>query len=352
MIKDFSAILLRWFDKHGRKDLPWQADADPYRIWLSEVMLQQTQVKTVIPYFEKFCNRFPNVRELADAEQDEVLHLWSGLGYYARARNLHHAAKQVVAQFSGEFPREQETLESLKGVGRSTAAAIRAQAFEQPAAILDGNVKRVLTRLFAIEEWPGASATEKRLWESSESLLPKHRLRDYTQAIMDLGATLCTRAKPDCINCPFQSQCEGYQLGIVDQLPARKPKKASPIKEVTFLLIRNNKGELLLEKRPSVGIWGGLWSFPEASQEMISAELEAFGLQEKERVKLEPGEHVFSHFRLQYQPIVIDAGEDQPGVIQEPENHIWYSTAHPKELGLAAPVVKLIERLQTCENEL
>lgn len=350
MINNFSQTLLYWFDQHGRKNLPWQQSSDPYRIWLSEIMLQQTQVKTVIPYFEKFCARFPSVKDLADAPEDEVMHLWSGLGYYARARNLHHAAKQVVNEYAGEFPQQQHELEALKGVGRSTAAAIRAQAFGEQAAILDGNVKRVLARLFAIEEWPGQSAVEKRMWELSESLLPKSRLRDYTQAIMDLGATLCTRSRPDCNACPFQQDCLAYQNDKIADLPARKPKKFSPTKEIAFLLILNNSGEVLLQKRPPTGIWGGLWSFPESELDQVENSLSDIGLAPEVLEHMEPGEHVFSHFRLRYHPVLV-IGEFTGGLaVQEPENQIWYSSAQPQELGLAAPVSKLIKRIQLGES--
>ena len=298
MIEGFAATLLSWYDQHGRKDLPWHKSADPYQIWLSEVMLQQTQVKTVIPYFEKFLARFPTVVALANAQEDEVLHLWSGLGYYARARNLHHAAKQVLNEFSGKVPRQQAELESLKGIGRSTAAAIRAQAFGESAAILDGNVKRVLARLVAEEEWPGKPSAETRLWQLSESLLPESRIRDYTQAIMDLGALVCKRSNPGCQSCPFQTTCKAFRQQRVNELPARKPKKAMPVRQITFLILLNPEQEVLLEKRPPVGIWGGLWSFPEATTDSVQDRLAEFNVLDATATKLDSGQHVFSHFRL------------------------------------------------------
>ena len=352
MIDRFATRLLAWYDEYGRKDLPWHKNADPYQIWLSEVMLQQTQVKTVIPYFEKFLTRFPKVTDLAEADEDEVLHLWSGLGYYARARNLHHAAKQVVNEFSGEVPCQQEELESLKGIGRSTAAAIRAQAYGEPAAILDGNVKRVLARLFAEDEWPGKKAAENRLWQHSEALLPESRIRDYTQAIMDLGSLVCTRASPDCEHCPFQIDCEAFRQQRVDQLPTRKPKKATPVRQTTFLILRNPAREVLLEKRPPMGIWGGLWSFPEVSEDCFHQKLAGFRIQGANQRTLESGQHVFSHFRLNYQPLLVDVQTDPADGIYEAGQYIWYSAKQEsKAVGLAAPVAKLLEQLDDIHTD-
>lgn len=354
MIEDFSSRLLDWFDLHGRKDLPWQKDSDPYKIWLSEVMLQQTQVSTVIPYFERFLARFPKVTDLARAEQDEVLHLWSGLGYYARGRNLHAAAIRVLEQFGAVFPKEQEDLESLPGVGRSTAGAIRAQAFEQPAPILDGNVKRVLTRLAGIREWPGNKSVENKLWQLSEQLLPQNRLRDHTQAIMDLGATLCTRSKPDCERCPFQPDCQANLQKLQADIPARKPKKQKPVREKIFIVLVNQNGELLLEKRPATGIWGGLWSFPETSDDELEQTVEKYaGFAGMERntersnpTWLDRGTHVFSHFQLNYRPLLIRTDQVRGHQISEAQQQIWYSDALSSEIGLAAPVTKLLKQIQ------
>lgn len=353
MIKDFALRLLKWWDKNGRKDLPWQQDSDPYKIWLSEIMLQQTQVTTVIPYFERFIERFPSVRDLAVAEQDEVLHLWSGLGYYARARNLHAAAKKIVDDFSGTFPAAQAELESLPGVGRSTAGAIRAQAFELPSAILDGNVKRVLTRLEGIEDWPGSSAVEKQLWALSESLLPKERLRDYTQAIMDLGATLCTRSKPDCDNCPFQNDCVAKRGELQKQIPASKPKKTKPVRETVFLLLRNPHGQLLLEKRPPIGIWGGLWSFPEAEFENHQSRLQQLNVTQVNGngTWLDKGSHIFSHFQLDYLPLLVEVDLSFSKQVSEASQQIWYSDALSNEIGLAAPVARLLKQIQQTQDQ-
>ena len=345
MIDDFSARLLHWFDEYGRKDMPWQRDSDPYRIWLSEVMLQQTQVNTVIPYFERFVERFPAVQDLANAELDEVLHLWSGLGYYARGRNLHAAAKKVAVEFDGTFPTEQEALQSLPGVGRSTAGAIRAQAFEQKAPILDGNVKRVLARLSGLEEWPGSTSAQKQLWQLSEDLLPDNRLRDYTQAIMDLGATICVRNKPGCSQCPFNADCVASIEQRQAEIPARKPKKQKPVREKIFLVLTNDAGELLLEKRPPTGIWGGLWSFPETVEDELEDALQKYTSQKTLRW-LKTGSHVFSHFQLNYKPLLIKTSISDRAGVSEAERHIWYTDALSSEIGLAAPVTKLLKQIQ------
>lgn len=259
----FARNLLHWYDKHGRHDLPWHHNRNAYRVWVSEIMLQQTQVTTVIPYFEAFMARFPDVRALASAPEDDVLSHWSGLGYYARARNLHKAAKQVVMEFGGEFPADQETLESLTGIGRSTAAAILAQAFGKRATILDGNVKRVLARYHAVPGWPGQSAVLNKLWEHAENHTPEERVKDYTQAIMDLGAMVCTRNKPECKTCPVNDGCQAYNRDEVQRYPGPKPRKEKPEKTTWMLILEDTKGRILLERRPPTGIWGGLWSLPE-----------------------------------------------------------------------------------------
>jgi len=371
----FSQRLLAWWDEHGRKELPWQQDADPYKIWLSEIMLQQTQVATVVPYFERFIERFLSVKDLAAAEQDEVLHLWSGLGYYARGRNLHAAAKKLVEEFAGEFPRTLEELTTLPGIGRSTGGAILAQAFEIPAPILDGNVKRVLTRLEGITEWPGQTKVEKHLWQLSETLMLQSRLRDsstsglrdshksrlgdsstsrlrdYTQAIMDLGATLCTRAKPDCERCPFTENCQAHTRDLVDQIPARKPKKAKPVREKIFLVLRNDQGEILLEKRPATGIWGGLWSFPEVAPDELDSALDQRGYRAHQHEWLPEGSHVFSHFQLNYRPLLISYENRQlVRHLDEAGQQIWYSGALENRIGLAAPVAGLLRKIQDSSN--
>ena len=262
-MNEFARRLLAWFDLHGRKDLPWQQAISPYRVWVSEIMLQQTQVKTVIPYFENFMARFPAIHDLAAASQDEVLHHWTGLGYYARARNLHKTAKIIVADHEGEMPLTVDALVSLPGIGRSTAGAIVSICSGRRAAILDGNVKRVLARHFAIEGWPGSTAAVKSLWAKAEELTPVDRVADYTQAIMDLGATVCTRATPACEQCPMHGTCIALATNRIAELPGRKPKKDLLVRQTTMLIIESGNS-VLLEQRPPAGLWGGLWSLPDA----------------------------------------------------------------------------------------
>ncbi|MBD3609161.1 MAG: A/G-specific adenine glycosylase, partial [Gammaproteobacteria bacterium] len=263
----FAERLLVWFDQHGRKELPWKS-SDPYRVWISEIMLQQTQVTTVIPYFERFITRFPDIATLAMAKQDEVLHLWTGLGYYARARNLHKAAQIIQQQYQGRFPEDFDQVIALPGIGRSTAGAILAQAMEQRHAILDGNVKRLLSRLYVIEGWPGEKQTENKLWQLAEELTPRQRIADYTQAVMDIGATLCKRSKPDCDHCPFHNHCQARRQGRQAELPHRKPKKDKPVKRCHMLILQDAQGHVLLQQRPPSGIWGGLWSLPECPEDI------------------------------------------------------------------------------------
>ena len=263
MTKQISQAILDWHSDHGRTDLPWQQSNDAYPIWVSEIMLQQTQVSTVLPYFERFMARFPSINSLAGAEMDEVLHLWTGLGYYARARNLHRAAVCIKDQHQGNFPTQFDEVLALPGIGRSTAGAILAFSQEQRHAILDGNVKRVLARFYAIDGWPGQKPVENRLWELAAHNTPTEQVARYTQAIMDFGATLCTRSKPDCDNCPLQADCLAYKSGRVAELPQAKPKTAKPTKHTYMLLIRDNDNAYLLEQKPPSGIWGGLWCPPQ-----------------------------------------------------------------------------------------
>src|SRR5687768_11234269 len=275
-MREFAATIIGWQKRHGRHDLPWQGTRDPYRIWLSEVMLQQTQVAAVIPYFGRFLQRFPTVGALAEASEDEVLRLWSGLGYYARGRNLHAAAKQIVAQ--GGFPASAQALCALPGIGRSTAAAIAAFAYGERAAILDGNVKRVLARCYGLHH-------KDEMWEKAEQLLPRRSIEVYTQALMDVGATVCTR-KPACERCPVKAGCVARKTGRIDELPAPRPRRPWPLRKATWFVYRN-AGRVMLERRPSPGIWGGLWCFPE------KAVLKAGTAR-----RLEPIDHGFTHFRL------------------------------------------------------
>ena len=258
----FQQKVLTWFDTNGRKNLPWQKDISPYRIWLSEIMLQQTQVTTVIPYFNQFIQRFPDIYQLAKAPVDSVLQLWAGLGYYARARNLHKTAI-IIAKNGAQFPNDLNSLMELPGIGRSTAGAILSIAFNNSHPILDGNVRRVLARVHAISGWTSSTTVSHKLWQLSSLYTPSVRCADYTQAMMDMGATLCTRSKPNCELCPIHSHCDARINNLVSKIPSPKPKKKLPIKHLVFLLLQNKDQQILLEKRPASGIWGGLWSFPE-----------------------------------------------------------------------------------------
>ena len=324
-ITKFQNAVLNWYDQFGRKDLPWQQMIEPYKIWLSEIMLQQTQVTTVIPYFDKFIEYFPTVNELAHANIDIVLSLWAGLGYYARARNLHKTAKIIMAEYDGKFPNTVDELIKLPGIGRSTAGAIVATAFQQRAAILDGNVKRVLTRYFAIEGWPGKPDIDNQLWELAEQLTPRQRVRDYTQAMMDLGATVCTRSKPNCNQCPLQSKCLGFQTDNPTQFPNNKPKKAMPVKSAIMLVIKNKNNAILLRKRPPTGIWGGLWSLPEFETiDAMHAWLTQTNIQIKQPESIIAFRHTFSHYHLdievyQVDNVIFNMIADDDAVWVEPE---------------------------------
>lgn len=343
---DFSQAVLNWFDIHGRKHLPWQQNITPYRVWISEIMLQQTQVATVIPYFERFMERFPSVKELAEAEQDEVLHLWTGLGYYARARNLHACARTVWSEHQGEFPRSVEVLSELPGIGRSTAGAIASISMGINAAILDGNVKRVLCRYYAVEGWPGTTAVQKELWEIAERLTPSERCNHYTQAMMDMGATLCTRSKPQCGLCPLESGCQARIQGNQKDYPHSKPKKEKPEKHTQLIMLMEPGGQVLLEQRPQQGIWGGLWSFPElpAGEDARARSETLFGDAVANTETWASFRHTFSHYHLHIQPILVHLSS-RPSAIGERAMH-WYNPAEPSELGLAAPVKTLLEKLR------
>jgi len=347
-----SSALLAWFDQYGRKNLPWQQNRNPYRVWVSEIMLQQTQVATVIPYYERFMARFPTVADLAQADEDSVLHLWTGLGYYARARNLHKTAKLVHEQYGGRFPDTIEELSALPGIGRSTAGAILALGAGKFATILDGNVKRVLTRLRCIEGWPDQPKVQQQLWTLAEQLTPRERCADYTQAIMDLGATLCSRTKPACGVCPLVDQCEAHRQQRTEEFPNRKPSKTLPVKRTYMLLFHDRSNRrVLLEKRPSQGIWGGLWSFPE------SENIEAFHHDLYGELLVDPRSaqqwntlrHTFSHFHLDITPVQIPL-EANDVAIAESERFHWYSLDEPSPLGLAAPVKKLLEKLAQAQT--
>jgi A/G-specific adenine glycosylase len=327
----FAEKLIAWQRRHGRNQLPWQGTTDPYRIWLSEVMLQQTQVAAVIPYYQRFLARFPSVESLASAAEDEVLQLWSGLGYDARGRNLHAAAREIVQR---GFPRTAERIAELPGVGRSTAAAIAAFAFGERAAILDGNVKRVLARYFAIEGWP----IEDPLWQHAERLLPEKNIETYTQALMDLGATVCTRSKPRCDACPVKTQCKARKLKRTDEIPAPRPRKPLPTRAVTWLILRH-ASQVLLEKRPGAGLWGGLWSFPEAGARDA-------GLRHYETLttrELEPLDHGFTHFRLRIRPLLCEVRKAAPHAAAPGMQ--WIDIADALDAAIPVPVRKILQRL-------
>lgn len=343
---DFSTRVLDWFDQHGRKDLPWQQDISPYRVWVSEIMLQQTQVQTVIGYFDQFMASFPTVHALAEAPQDEVLHLWTGLGYYARARNLHSAARTVCERHAGVFPTNVDALMALPGIGRSTAGAIASIAMELRAPILDGNVKRVLARHGAVKGWPGKTAVANELWSAAERYTPSTRVADYTQAMMDLGATLCTRSKPGCPQCPLARDCAGLANGDPLAYPGKKPKKTTPVRQTVFLMLQNPAGEWLLEQRPAQGIWGGLWCFPELASEQ-DAELwclDELGVAPASSLALPPFRHTFSHYHLDISPLHVQLPALDSRVMTS-DRRLWYNTGAPAAVGLAAPIKKLLATL-------
>ena len=343
---DFSARVLAWFARHGRTDLPWQANPTPYRVWVSEIMLQQTQVATVIPYYERFMVRFPDVQALAGAAQDQVLHHWSGLGYYARARNLQAAAQIICDQYAGRFPEDLEVVLTLPGIGRSTAGAILALAAGQRHSILDGNVKRVLARFHALEGWPGQAAVQKALWTLAEQYTPDTQVAAYTQAMMDLGATVCTRTSPACGHCPLRADCEARAGGRQADYPSPRPRKPLPLRKTRMLLLRNAAGDVLLEKRPPAGIWGGLWSFPELAPDeaLETGCMERLGCHVRLVDEWLAIKHSFSHFQLQITPVLAIADE-RPTAVMEGCERLWYNPDSQDELGLAAPVERLLQRI-------
>ncbi len=342
----FSSRLLAWHDRAGRKGLPWQLDKTPYRVWVSEIMLQQTQVQTVIPYFKRFVGEFPTVAALAAARPDEVLKYWAGLGYYARARNLHRAAQQIRAQFGGELPRRHTDLVGLPGVGRSTAGAILALCFEQPFPILDGNVKRVLARHEDIGGWPGEADVARRLWALSETLLARKRISDYTQAIMDLGATVCTRARPRCGDCPVSRDCKARINGCIAERPGTRPRRHKPTRS-TVMLIVTHADEVLLQRRPATGVWGGLLCLPEVGR------IDDVGSWCRRRLGLEAAPvrwnrltHEFTHFKLSIKPVAVHCRRT-PRRVMEGSHLVWCKIRAAGDLGVPAPVKKLLAQIYT-----
>lgn len=357
----FARVVLAWYAKFGRKHLPWQQNKTLYKVWLSEVMLQQTQVATVIPYFERFIKTFPNVTALADAELDEVLHLWTGLGYYARARNLHKAAQTIRDQYQGEFPTDFQQVWDLSGVGRSTAGAVLSSCLNAPYPILDGNVKRVLSRYFAVAGWAGDKKTEDRLWQLSMRVTPKEQVADFNQAMMDIGAMVCTRTKPKCDLCPLQQDCQANLTRSQTLYPAKKPKKTLPEKQSYFLILAQ-QGKVALEQRENSGLWGGLYCFPQ-----FNSKSELLFYLEKQGVKRYQEwtsfRHTFSHFHLDIHPIYAELDgkiydEDRSSWKMVAENSAeykssvssavkyWYDPHHPDQIGLATPVKNLLIEFQ------
>lgn len=342
----FSKKILGWYDQKGRKHLPWREQISPYRVWVSEIMLQQTQVKTVIAYFQRFITRFPTLEYLAAAAEDEVFHLWTGLGYYARARYLHRAAKYIIKQYNGQFPNTLETLQALPGIGRSTAGAILAIAFNQHAAILDGNVKRVLTRFHAIPGFSTQTDVLNKLWHIAEQHTPEKRVADYTQAMMDLGATICTRSKPQCTLCPVHTNCQAYLQNRQMEFPMIKTKKKIPVRTTNLLLFYDpSHHQVLLEKRPPSGIWGGLWSFPECNEDANIVKwcadilnIEVLGMQTLATFK-----HIFTHFQLNITPVYMNDYRLQSSFeLMDADRYVWHKLDGSTPRGFSAPVQRLL----------
>jgi len=349
-VTGFACRVLTWFDVHGRKDLPWQHPRTPYRVWISEVMLQQTQVATVIPYFERFVVRFPNVSSLARADIDDVLHLWTGLGYYARGRNLHAAANLIVQEHRSELPNTLEGLIALPGIGRSTAGAILSAGHGIRAPILDGNVKRVLTRYFAVEGYQGERSVAETLWAHAETNTPEARVADYTQAIMDLGATLCTRSRPRCLDCPVSEQCIARQRDATDRYPGTRPRKILPVKRARMFVLVDAQDRCLLERRPPTGLWGGLWNPPERavefSTESLLLELGMDPSYALEQHVLPEFRHTFTHFHLDIEPVRIDVASPTLSVADH-DRWRWYGSGANEPLGLSAVAVRLLALTQS-----
>lgn len=334
----FADAIIAWQKLHGRHDLPWQNTTDPYAIWVSEIMLQQTQVAAVIGYYAKFMQRFPNIAALASATQEEVLQSWSGLGYYSRARNLHNAAQKIVDDFSGSFPNRFDDILGLPGIGRSTAAAISTFAFNLPMPILDGNVKRVFARHFNIHGWPGSPRIEQLMWQIAVRENATNDAITYTQGLMDLGATKCTRTKPECGTCPISISCAALEKNLVHTLPTPKPRKAIPEKNTTMLVLMNGD-EVMLEKRPPTGIWGGLWSLPEVNDH---AKKDGINLQNTS--PLNKLTHTFTHFKLHIQPLLAHVSK-QSWQAEEPRT-IWLNLDDAIGAAIPTPVRKILQSLK------
>ncbi len=341
----FSQRIVEWYAIHGRKHLPWQQNKTPYKVWVSEIMLQQTQVATVIPYFDAFMLRFPTIKELATASQDEVLHYWTGLGYYARARNLHKSAQLIASKYQGEFPTEFEQVIALPGVGRSTAGAILSSALGQPHAILDGNVKRVLSRHGAIEGWPGQKHIETALWQLAETLSPQQNIAQYNQAMMDIGSIICTRSKPKCELCPIAIDCRAQLMGRQQEFPGKKPKKTIPEKQA-FMLVINDGDNVMMAKRPPAGIWGGLWCFPQFdSMDELNQYLTLHQLNLTHDDPIALFRHTFSHFHLDIMAFTTQLTPNKAQLIMEDSASLWYNLANPPKVGLAAATERILSSI-------
>ena len=342
-----SKRLLPWFEQYGRKHLPWQQHRNAYKVWISEIMLQQTQVNTVIPYYQRFMQRFPDIHTLAQATEDEVLTLWTGLGYYSRARNLHRSAKIIVNDYQSNMPSDSIALQALPGIGRSTAGAIASMAFHQPEAILDGNVKRVLSRLHMVAGWPGQHKVAEQLWQLAEHYTPTQHVANYTQAIMDLGATVCTRTQPKCPSCPLQKVCLAQQHQATTDYPHKKVRKALPIRTRYFLMLHNVAGEVLLEKRPPSGIWGSLWCFPECAMDQSPVHFcaDQYGLAVQQQQAQPAFKHTFTHFQLEIYPLHLTV-QPLADRCMDNKNFIWHDPTQTADYALPTPMVKLLQRLE------
>ena len=341
--KIFANRVLRWFDQHGRTTLPWQQNTTAYRVWISEIMLQQTQVNTVIPYYQRFMTSFPNIKALANATLDHVLDHWSGLGYYARARNLHRTAQIIHTTYHGRFPKDIEQLNALPGIGRSTAGAILSLGLKQPASILDGNVKRILARHFLIDGDKNSTRTINQLWKYASALTPTNRHANYNQAMMDIGSLICTRTQPKCSQCPIIKTCQAYEHERQDQYPQKKQKRTKRRKETQYFLIilDQSADAILLQRRPEKGIWGGLWCFPAYD---TLEQCQALMTQPTNARQLTPFTHVFTHFDLTIKPILIRIDNFKHNVDSNLLN-FWHILGETPPGGLPAPIIKISEKL-------
>ncbi len=345
----FNEKVVQWFNAKGRTHLPWQQHKTPYSVWISEIMLQQTQVATVIPYYQRFMESFPSINELANADEDNVLHHWTGLGYYARARNLHKAAKRIRDDYKGEFPTHIDEVIDLPGIGRSTAGAILSLSLNQHHPILDGNVKRVLARHYMVSGYPGLASFEKQLWKLSEQLTPNKQVASFNQAMMDLGAMICTRSKPSCTQCPLQDDCQAFFHEKQSEFPGKKPKKQKPEKS-TYMVMFTQGPQVLMYKRPASGIWGGLWSFYEIQNKGELEQLaQSFGFAIKDTNEHPAFRHTFSHFHLDITPLLVEI-DDKGLNINDNREQLWYHLEQGANIGMAASSKTLLDLFAKQQN--